>query len=159
MANDVVAQAPSRVNLLGDRTDYNDGFVLPLALPFKTVITATPHADNEVPPISAGYGTAAFSLTDEPSTRGLNTSPPWPTFLLMKISRQAGSMPRSRLTSPSEQACRHRRPSRWTRARQSPVSRASSPTPIDCRSLALTPIELPHAAQVIIMDTMTRREL
>ena len=68
MANDVVAQAPGRVNLLGDHTDYNDSFVLPLALPFTTIISATPRADNEVHLISAGYGTTAFSLTDDPST-------------------------------------------------------------------------------------------
>lgn len=27
-----------RVNLIGEHTDYNDGFVLPFALPFKTII-------------------------------------------------------------------------------------------------------------------------
>lgn len=31
-APDVVASAPGRVNLIGEHTDYNDGFVMPLAL-------------------------------------------------------------------------------------------------------------------------------
>jgi galactokinase len=33
--------APGRVNLIGEHTDYNDGFVLPFALPRRTVVTAT----------------------------------------------------------------------------------------------------------------------
>ncbi len=35
---DVAAYAPGRVNLIGEHTDYNDGFVLPFALPYKTII-------------------------------------------------------------------------------------------------------------------------
>lgn len=34
-APEVVAEAPGRVNLLGEHTDYNDGFVLPTAIPQK----------------------------------------------------------------------------------------------------------------------------
>jgi galactokinase len=33
--------APGRVNLIGEHTDYNDGFVLPFALPQQTVVAAT----------------------------------------------------------------------------------------------------------------------
>jgi galactokinase len=36
---DVEASAPGRVNLLGEHTDYNDGFVLPTAIPQKTAVT------------------------------------------------------------------------------------------------------------------------
>ena len=32
---EVVAEAPGRVNLLGEHTDYNDGYVLPTAIPQK----------------------------------------------------------------------------------------------------------------------------
>jgi galactokinase len=37
---DVIAAAPGRVNLLGEHTDYNDGFVLPTAIPQQTRIAA-----------------------------------------------------------------------------------------------------------------------
>jgi len=33
--------APGRVNLIGEHTDYNDGFVLPFALPQRTTVTAS----------------------------------------------------------------------------------------------------------------------
>ncbi|MBE7940552.1 MULTISPECIES: galactokinase [Ramlibacter] len=35
-APETLAQAPGRVNLLGEHTDYNDGFVLPVAIPQHT---------------------------------------------------------------------------------------------------------------------------
>jgi galactokinase len=36
-------RAPGRVNLIGDHTDYNDGFVLPMAIDLECVVRATPH--------------------------------------------------------------------------------------------------------------------
>jgi galactokinase len=38
---DIAAYAPGRVNLIGEHTDYNDGFVLPFALPYKTIIVGS----------------------------------------------------------------------------------------------------------------------
>ena len=39
---DAVAQAPGRVNLLGEHTDYNDGYVLPIAIPQRTWVALGP---------------------------------------------------------------------------------------------------------------------
>jgi galactokinase len=42
------AWAPGRVNLIGEHTDYNDGFVLPLAVDRVVAFTGRPRADNVV---------------------------------------------------------------------------------------------------------------
>ena len=43
-----IFQAPGRVNLIGDHTDYNDGFVLPAAIDRKIVVAATPRQDAQI---------------------------------------------------------------------------------------------------------------
>jgi galactokinase len=48
-------QAPGRVNLIGEHTDYNDGFVLPCAINFGTVIAASARSDKTVRVVAADY--------------------------------------------------------------------------------------------------------
>src|SRR3954469_20598126 len=44
----VHARAPGRVNLIGEHTDYNGGFVLPIATPQRTRIALAPRDDRVV---------------------------------------------------------------------------------------------------------------
>lgn len=44
----LLAFAPGRVNLIGDHTDYNDGFALPCALQFGTVVAASPMEEPRI---------------------------------------------------------------------------------------------------------------
>jgi galactokinase len=48
-----IVRAPGRVNLIGEHTDYNDGFVFPMAINRATWIALRPRQDNEVFAISA----------------------------------------------------------------------------------------------------------
>ena len=43
-----IFRAPGRVNLIGEHTDYNDGFVLPAAIDKATFVAVSPRADREV---------------------------------------------------------------------------------------------------------------
>ncbi len=47
-APDLVARAPGRVNLIGEHTDYNDGFVLPMAIGWQTMVAARARGDGLV---------------------------------------------------------------------------------------------------------------
>jgi len=61
-----LVQAPGRVNLIGEHTDYNDGFVLPCAINFGTYIAASKRADGNIRVVAADYGAEVdtFNLTE-----------------------------------------------------------------------------------------------
>lgn len=56
---DLVARAPGRVNLIGEHTDYNDGFVLPCAVGFETRVAARWRGDGIYRVVAADFSDAA----------------------------------------------------------------------------------------------------
>ena len=59
-------RAPGRVNLIGEHTDYNDGFVMPVAIDRHTTASASPRGDRVVHAESPGYGSAVDIDLDAP---------------------------------------------------------------------------------------------
>ena len=66
-------RAPGRVNLIGEHTDYNDGFVLPMAIERETAVAAAPRPDRLVRIHALDYGEDAEFDLDRPgpTRRGL----------------------------------------------------------------------------------------
>lgn len=61
-----IFRAPGRVNLIGEHTDYNGGFVLPMAIERETVVAAAPRADRTVRAYSTGLGAELSFDLDQP---------------------------------------------------------------------------------------------
>jgi galactokinase len=61
--------APGRVNLIGEHTDYNGGFVLPMALDRETVVAAAPREDRAVRVCSLNRGEEFTFDLDRPGER------------------------------------------------------------------------------------------
>ena len=67
-APEAEASAPGRVNLMGEHTDYNDGFVLPIAIPQRTHVTMRRNSTLEFSLHAAELGqTVRFTLAQPPA--------------------------------------------------------------------------------------------
>lgn len=115
------------MNLIGEHTDYNDGFVLPLAIPHRTVAAVAPN--------DGGVLRVASTFADEPvsialadlgdlfpqSRERISEWARYPLGVAWALQEAApvrlppmrpGSTSPSRRTCPSAPACRRRRPSK-----------------------------------------------
>ncbi|MPY86550.1 MAG: galactokinase [Luteitalea sp.] len=194
-----VARAPGRVNLIGEHTDYNDGFVLPMAIDRALWIAFHPIAEPVVRVYSddfdewcefdvqqPAHGAPAWSeyikgvawvlrqqdlrlggwegalAGDVPIGAGLSSS----AALELAAARVFASV--SELPWHPVQMARaaQRAENEWVGMRcgimdqlVAAAGRADHALLIDCRSLALTPVRLPAATAVVVLDTLTRRGL
>ncbi|MDW3178509.1 MAG: galactokinase [Acidimicrobiia bacterium] len=198
MGRSVTARAPGRVNLIGEHTDYNDGFVLPLALPFETVMLVKANEERVVRLESEGFPSARFALEDDP-----RSVEPWARYVagMVSLLTEEGidvpgfdawlttTIPVGASLSSSAAlevatgfavcALVGVTPDPVVIARLgqrveneivgiqsgimdqliSAIATKGAATMIDCRSLDTQAVLLPEHASVVIMDTMTRREL
>jgi galactokinase len=83
----VVVRAPGRVNLIGEHTDYNEGFVLPAALDRAVYLAVSPRTDDQVIVQSLDYHAEdAFSIQDL-TREGLHEATLYPRGALHLLSK------------------------------------------------------------------------
>src|SRR5215471_12784380 len=74
-----IAAAPARVNVIGEHTDYNDGFVLPMAIERYTVMAAdTALSSRTISVYDIHFKEAASIDVSTPVTKGL---PKWSNYI------------------------------------------------------------------------------
>jgi galactokinase len=79
-APDLVVRAPGRVNLIGEHTDYNEGFVLPCAIGPANMVAISKREDYTVDVVAADFDNArdAFSVQAPPER---NLKQPWADYV------------------------------------------------------------------------------
>ena len=86
-----LSQAPGRVNLIGEHTDYNDGFVLPCAIDFHTQVALRARQDKTVRVLACNAGLAVDTFhLDQPIVPCVDL--PWANYIrgLFAILLSAG---------------------------------------------------------------------
>ena len=194
----LIVQAPGRVNIIGEHTDYNDGFVLPMAIDRHIRIAFRPRNDKKIKLESIGFDSKAnFSINDStyvgdwsdyvksiswvlkkhnfdikgwegvmvsniPIGAGLSSSASlllailkvfsviskfsWEGMEMAKLARQAENEFLQLKSGIMDQLI-------------CSIGRVGHALLIDCRDLSLDFVTIPSNVQIIILDTVTRREL
>jgi len=86
-ADPAIYAAPGRVNLIGEHTDYAEGFVMPAAIDFATLAGISPRSDGKIALFSENYGQVRyFDVGDLPA----KASQHWTDYPLGVLSILAG---------------------------------------------------------------------
>jgi galactokinase len=77
-APDLVARAPGRVNLIGEHTDYSDGFVMPMAIDRDVLVAVRRRADSQIRLHSVDFGGVSQLHLGAPVAR--DGTRPWSNY-------------------------------------------------------------------------------
>jgi galactokinase len=178
-------RAPGRVNLIGDHTDYNEGFVLPVAIDLECTVHATLRGDGEVRVVSdqadqgtqryvegvvdalAGRGRPPVGIdatvsSTVPRGSGLSSSAALEVSVALALCEAA-----SFELSPVELAlaCQEAEqratgvPCGIMDQLASVAGRAGHALLIDCRSLEVEPIPIPDSLAIVVLHSGLPRVL
>jgi galactokinase len=87
----VAVFGPGRANLIGEHTDYNEGYVLPFALPNRTVIVASRCSGPTSKLVSTEFPDDLIELTiNKNLSKG---SPEWANYVKGTIYQYVGDLP------------------------------------------------------------------
>ncbi|HKP38934.1 MAG TPA: galactokinase [Pyrinomonadaceae bacterium] len=75
-----VFSAPGRVNLIGEHTDYSEGFVLPMAASLRTHVAAAPREDRRIQVFSANMNGSATLSLDSPDS-AIDSDRNWASYV------------------------------------------------------------------------------
>jgi len=183
----VLASAPGRVNLIGEHTDYNDGFVLPMAIDRRIHVALSSRSDSDInvvaeafPARSGSYERYVEAVVAE--LRGTHALPGANLLIAGDVPIAAGLASSSALELAVARGLCELAGISWdplTMARlaqraenervgvqcgimdqiSASCSRRGSAMLLDCRSLDLAYVDLADEVAIVVMDTGTRRGL
>ncbi len=195
----VIVRAPGRVNLIGEHTDYNEGFVMPMAIEYAIWIALRPRQDREVHVQALDFDTdiqldldnlskaptspaeyikgmawalmdAGYTLSgwegvmqgDIPIGAGLSSS----AALELVIARAFAEVSDFEWNPNQMAILAQKAENEWVGVNCgimdqmiSANGKADHALLIDCRSLETRLAPLPPNTRIVVLDTMTRREL
>jgi galactokinase len=94
----VLFLAPGRVNLIGEHTDYADGFVMPAAIDFATLAAISPSQDETATVCSKNFGETIRRQLNEIGTKGSHHWSDYPFGVLSILQQEGISVPGFHLT-------------------------------------------------------------
>ena len=126
-AEPAIFVGPGRVNLIGEHTDYAEGFVMPAAINFATLAGISPRTDGKIAIYSENYGEEA---TFDEAALPAKGSKHWSDYPMGVVSSRARGTRFPRSASAFGAMCRWRRGSRarrrWRCPRPWPFRRSSA---------------------------------
>ena len=163
--------APGRVNLIGEHTDYNEGFVLPLAVDRTVTVEVSPGSSPEeneyIRAVFAALRASGFAVPDVavrtsatlPAGAGLASSAAL-CVALVRALRDAFALPLSDL-EVADVAWRAETEFVGVPCGIMDQLAASLGSPdaallIDCRTLSVRPVSLPAGVAVVVRDSGVR---